>query len=105
MNNNTTSTTASVGSSNSNDDDDDNFHLVIQYKEKELGKNVWIKFPVEYDDDDEDYDDDEDGDDEPKPEFKFYKGTITQMHTLYPNNDTTKPLEYLHFVYFGDTDE
>ena len=64
--------------------------IAIIYKADALGKQVWIKFPV---------DDEDDG------EFKFFQGTITRMQAAYEGDDVNKPIEYTHFVKFGDTDD
>ena len=64
--------------------------ILVMYRQEALGKEVWIKFPVE------------EGD---KHTYQFFKGLVTKMETYFPDHDTTKPLEYQHFVYFGDSDD
>lgn len=85
------------GTTNSNHDDTDSSNgildddLAVLYRERVLGKDVWLKFPVIEDDG--------------TKKFQFFRGTIVKMETYFPDDDTNKPLEYQHYVKFGDDDE
>ena len=57
-------------------------------------EEVWIKFPVTYDD--------EDGSGHG---FKFYKGLITKVQTYLPEDDPANSEEIHHYVKFGDHDD
>ena len=57
-------------------------------------EEVWIKFPVTYDD--------EDG---AGHGFKFYKGLITKVQTYLPEDDPANSEEIHHYVKFGDHDD
>ncbi|CAB9508442.1 expressed unknown protein [Seminavis robusta] len=61
--------------------------ISVLYRQEVLGKDVWIKFV------------DETG------TQQFYKGVISKCLSYFPNHDTSKPLEYLHYVHFGDSDD
>jgi len=65
----------------------DHVDIAFQYRESVLGKDVWVQFPVENSD------------------LRFFKGTITRMTVSYPEDDTTKSLEYTHYIHFGDDDD
>ena len=62
-----------------------------------MGKHVWMKFPVYYDNDE-----DNGG---PRPSFMFYKGIIIEAKNYFLDGDTTKSLEWEHYVRFGDSDD
>lgn len=62
--------------------------ISVMYRQEALGKEVWIKFPVEG-----------------ATTYQFFKGLVTKMEAYFPDHDATKPLEYQHFVYFGDSDD
>ena len=72
---------------NKADDDDDSIEIL--YRQEKLGEDVWIKFAIN----------------PAETRFQFYKGTITRMEAYYPDHDTSKPVEYQHYVYFGDIDD
>ena len=61
--------------------------IAIVYKEDALGKKVWIQFPVA------------------DAALQFFQGTITRMTAAHVDDDIDKPLEYTHYVKFGDTDD
>jgi hypothetical protein len=79
-----------AGHDGEHEDGGDN-DIAFMYREGVLGKDVWIKFPVKLDGE--------------KKGFRFFQGKITRMETSYPNDDTTQPLEYQHFIFFGDQDD
>lgn len=72
-------------------DSDNEIDIAFQYREGVLGKDVWIKFPVLNQD--------------ATNGFQFFQGAITKMEAFFPDNDTKKPVEYMHYIYFGDSDD
>ena len=69
--------------------------ISIMYRQEVLGKKVWIKFPMNF----------MGASGRKRKTFKFFQGTITKMEVYFPDHDTTKPLEYQHFVFFGGQDD
>jgi hypothetical protein len=67
--------------------------IQVVYKEEVMGRHVYLKFPVE-------------GETEGgTKKLMFFQGVITRFQVAHAYDNINKPLEYKHFVKFGDSDD